>query len=425
MEIPKEASAPWPRRRATDDKALIDGLVNSQSRLAAVKSTGLLDSPADEAFDLLTRLAARLVNVPASFVSIVDASRDFYKSQSGFPAPLANTRELTGRTFCHFTLDNSSPLIIDDTHSNEVWKSVPTVESLGVRAYVGVPIKVNGEIVGSFCVIDVKPREWNAEELETIRQLAISAGREINLRLALEMARNEAANSQMLARTREEILAVVAHDLRTPLQILQLSTQILQKTLAAEHAATADRMSRAIDAMTQMTDGLLSNSALLAPSATGRKTISVTTLLGEAVDMMRPMAERSDISLALGTVADAGIHVDFGQMLRVLGNLIGNAVKYSSAGGMVRVDGRRDDKRFVISVEDNGKGMNPDEQARAYEKGWQGAAGMVRGDGAGLGLSIAKTLVVEHGGTMELASEVGVGTSVTIALPIKQVPAAA
>ncbi len=419
-----DGSTPLPRRRYADYQARVDCLLNSASRLAAVKSTGLLDTPAEEAFDLLTRLATRLVNAPASFVSIVDAGRDFYKSQSGLPAPLADERESTGRTLCHFTLDDETPLVIDDTHSNEVWKAVPSVESLGVRAYVGVPIKVDGEIVGSFCVIDVKPRKWNPEELETIRQLAISAGREINLRVALATAQKEIATSQKLARAREDIVAVVAHDLRTPLEILHLSTLILQKTLGGQHTAVADRMARAIDAMKQMTDGLLSNSALLAPTASGRKTLSGAALLGEAVDMMRPLAERAGIAVDLGVVADADIHADFAQMLRVLGNTIGNAIKYSPAGGSVRVSGQSKDQSFVIAVADNGKGMNALEQTLAFKKGWQGAAGMVRGDGAGLGLSIARTLVVDHGGTMELASEVGVGTTVTIALPRKPTSAA-
>ena len=419
-----DGSGSPPQRRYADYVARVDSQITSASRLAAVNSTGLLDTPAEEAFDLLTQLAARLVDAPASFVSIVDAGRDFYKSQSGFPAPLAEVRELKGRTFCHFTLNDEAPLVIDDTHSDDAWHSVPTVESLSVRAYVGVPIKVDGEIIGSFCVIDVKPRKWNPHELETIRQLAISAGREVNLRVALERARKEAEVSRKLARAREEIVAVVAHDLRTPLEVLHLSTLILKKMAGGEHTATADRMSRAIDAMKHMADSLLSNSALLGPTAIGRKMLGGAALLGEALDMMSPMAERAGIALELGAVADADIHVDFAQMLRVLGNVIGNAIKYSPAGGTVRVSAQRRDASFVIVVADNGKGMDALEQARAFEKGWQGAAGMVRGDGAGLGLSIARTLIIEHGGTMELASAVGAGTTVTINLPGKPVSAA-
>ena len=74
------------------------------ARLQAVCDTGLLDTPAEESFDRLTRLAARLLEVPATFVSLVDAGRDFYKSAIGFGEPLASERQLQGRTFCHYAL---------------------------------------------------------------------------------------------------------------------------------------------------------------------------------------------------------------------------------------------------------------------------------------------------------------------------------
>src|SRR6266576_3658789 len=78
--------------------------IHDQSRLGAVRGTGLLDSEVEEAFDRLTRLAVRLVKVPAAFVSLVDEHRDFYKSACGFGEPLASSRQLEGPTFCHFTI---------------------------------------------------------------------------------------------------------------------------------------------------------------------------------------------------------------------------------------------------------------------------------------------------------------------------------
>ena len=95
----------------------IDDVLHDPARLAAVRRTGLLDSPAEEPFDRLTRLAAKLLKVPVTFISLLDADRDFYKSASGFPEPLASGRQLEGRTFCHLTLASRDPLVIDDTHA--------------------------------------------------------------------------------------------------------------------------------------------------------------------------------------------------------------------------------------------------------------------------------------------------------------------
>jgi signal transduction histidine kinase len=391
--------------------------LNSPTRLAAVKRSGLLGSEAEESFDGLTQLAARLLNVPASFISIVDSGRDFYKSQVGFPAELARARVTQGRTFCHYTLAGDEPLVIDDTHGDAVWKALATVETLGVRAYVGVPLKFDGQTIGSFCVIDNQPRHWTGDELETLRQLAISAGRELSLRSALAEAQDDSADARALARSREEVVAVVAHDLRTPLQILHLSAMVLQQQATQVQQPVITRMIKAIGSMTSMAESLLSSSALLAPSGARNQVVSAQTLCLDALSMMAPIADRAGIELQLSAVADAAVSVDYARMLRVLGNVIGNAIKYSAAGTKVLLGASRMDDELLVTVSDQGKGMTPAELERAFDSGWQGAEGMVRGDGAGLGLAIVRTLVEEHGGRVEIASQPGLGTSFTVYLP--------
>lgn len=157
--------------------------VGNPERLEALRRTGLLDSDAEEAFDRMTRLAVKLLNVPAAFISLVDEKRDFYKSAHGFGEPLASSRELTGLTFCHYAIQSDRPLVVPDTRADPVFRQVPTVESLGVAAYVGVPLAgPDGHLLGSFCAIDQKPRPWTDTEVEVLTELAASARREIALR---------------------------------------------------------------------------------------------------------------------------------------------------------------------------------------------------------------------------------------------------
>lgn len=409
------APASWPSPEAPGD-GLIDHLILSPVRLDAVRDSGLLDTPAEEVFDALTRLAARLLDVPVSFVSVVDAGRDFYKSQTGLPDAIAADRQLDGRTLCHYTLNSDQPLVIDDTFSHPVWKSVPTVETMGIRAYAGVPLKLDGQRIGSFCVVDMQPRAWTPDEVETLQQIALSAGRELSLRAALKTAQAEAISAQAQARAKEELIAVVAHDLRTPLQLLYLNTVLLQRVADARHQAIASRMASAIDSMKEMADNLISSSITGTPGAR-RRDFSGLLLAGEAVEMMRPIAERAGISLVLGDTADATVSVDYAQVLRILGNLIGNAIKYSQAGSVVTVHTRAAPGQLLLTVLDQGKGMTAEEQALAFDRGWQGGAGMVRGDGAGLGLAIVKNLVEMQGGKVSIESEVGRGSAFTVALP--------
>lgn len=154
------------------------------ARLTAVASTHLLDSEAEESFDRLTRLAVRLVDVPAAFISLVDENRDFYKSACGFGEPLASARELRGPTFCHFTIQSVHPLVIPDTGADPRYRDVPTVKSLGVAAYVGIPLVLNDQVIGAFCAIDVAPRQWTDRDISTLNDLAAIALREIEFRAA-------------------------------------------------------------------------------------------------------------------------------------------------------------------------------------------------------------------------------------------------
>lgn len=155
-------------------------------RLAALRRTGLLDSAPNEGFDRATRLGALALRVPATFISLVDEHRDFYLSNVGFGEPLASKRQLEGQTFCHFTIEAEAPLVIPDTRADPLYRNVPTVESLGVAAYLGAPLTLNtGEVIGAFCAIDQTPHDWTPSEIACARDLASVVVTEIELRAAI------------------------------------------------------------------------------------------------------------------------------------------------------------------------------------------------------------------------------------------------
>ncbi|HYW31525.1 MAG TPA: GAF domain-containing protein, partial [Gemmatimonas sp.] len=171
-------------------------VIRDPARVAAVRATGLLDAETEEVFDRLSRLAVRLAGVPAAFLSLVDEQRDFYVSTCGFGEPFASGRELTGPTFCHLALVSPVPLVIPDTAADPAYRDLPTVRTLGVAAYVGVPVSVGGWRVGSFCAIDTRPRTWTDGEIEVLTELAASAERELELRAAAARLREQQAELQ-------------------------------------------------------------------------------------------------------------------------------------------------------------------------------------------------------------------------------------
>src|SRR5512145_366780 len=143
----------------------LDEKIHDPARLAALRRTNLLDSPPEDAYDRLTRLAASVLHVPAAYVSLVDSDRQFFKSSIGLPEPWASLREtpLT-HSFCKHTVATGQPFVVSDARANPLVHDNLAVSQLGVIAYAGIPLTTpEGHTLGSFCVVDGRPREWTEE----------------------------------------------------------------------------------------------------------------------------------------------------------------------------------------------------------------------------------------------------------------------
>lgn len=132
------------------------------ARLAVLRAEVLLDTPTEEAFDRLSRLAARLVNAPVSLVSFVDADRQFFKSCIDLPEPLPSLRETPlSHSFCQHNRVAGHPLLIEDARTHPIVNDNLAIRELNVIVYLGIPLVTSdGYVLGSFCLIDSKPRRW-------------------------------------------------------------------------------------------------------------------------------------------------------------------------------------------------------------------------------------------------------------------------
>jgi GAF domain-containing protein len=153
-------------------------------RLAALRDSALLDTPAEESFDRLARLAARAVGAPVALVTAVDRDRQFFKSCLGLPEPWATRREtpLT-HSFCQHVVAAREPVIIADARKDSRLIDNLAIRDLGVIAYLGVPlITAEGHALGTLCVIDHEPRIWTKDEISLVTDVAAAAVTEITLR---------------------------------------------------------------------------------------------------------------------------------------------------------------------------------------------------------------------------------------------------
>lgn len=153
--------------------------VRAPKRLESLRSTRLMDSEAEEAFDRLTRLASRTLGVPVSLISLVDDRRQFFKSKFGLgieETPLSHS-------FCAHVVTQRSPLVVVDASQHPLVRENPVIGELGVMAYAGIPIVTSDDqTLGSFCAVDVQPHEWSPADVEVLTELAFVTSTLIDLR---------------------------------------------------------------------------------------------------------------------------------------------------------------------------------------------------------------------------------------------------
>ena len=182
----------------------------SPARLAALRATGLLDAPPEQAFDRLTGLAVRLIGVPVALVSLVDRDRQFFVSCPGLGEPWASARETPhSHSFCQHVVASGAPLVIEDSREHPLLAHNLGVRDLGVIAYAGLPlITSRGHVLGSFCAIDTRPRRWSESDLATLADLAAAAVTEVELRIVTRtLAERESQHAALLDHASELICA--------------------------------------------------------------------------------------------------------------------------------------------------------------------------------------------------------------------------
>ena len=154
-------------------------------RIAVLQSTDLLDSSVEETFDQFTRLACASLHTPVSLISLVDQDRQFFKSAVGLPEPWACERQTPlSHSFCQYVVHGSEPLYVSDARVHPLLKDNLAIRDLGVVAYLGIPLVTSQEhTLGSFCVIDSRPRAWTYLDMKIMQDLADRIMGDIELRI--------------------------------------------------------------------------------------------------------------------------------------------------------------------------------------------------------------------------------------------------
>lgn len=220
---------------------------------------------------------------------------------------------------------------------------------------------------------------------------------------------------------RRDFVSNVSHELRTPLASIKAAVETLAAGAIDQPETAQDflqRISKEVDRLTGLVSELLELSRIESRAADLNRTpLDYAALLAEAVERMQPQAERRGVTLSLNVPSELPTIVgDAERLQRALTNLIHNAIKFTPAGGSVRVSAEAKDGVIATQVTDTGIGIAQEDLGRVFERFYK-ADRSRSGEGAGLGLAIAKHIVQAHGGEISVQSQVGLGSTFTFTLP--------
>jgi PAS domain S-box-containing protein len=303
--------------------------------------------------------------------------------------------------------------ILDASAADEAHREL--LRQVGPVSLVSVPLLVSGRILGALTLVTSESgRQYGPDDLALVEELARRAS------LAVENARLFHAAEQA-TRARDEMLGVVAHDLRNPLSTITMVSQMLLETGSSERTTERKQleiMRRAAERMKRLISDLLDAKRIESGGLTvDPRPEDVATVVGDAVEMLRPLATSSSLHLD-AAVADGlpRVMVDPARVQQVLSNLVGNAIKFTPAGGSITVRAELAEDGVCLAVADTGPGIPNEQLPHIFGRFWQGKRTDRRG--VGLGLAIAKAIVEAHRGRIWVESQVGAGTSFYFTVPV-------
>ncbi|OBI74132.1 histidine kinase [Mycobacterium sp. E740] len=159
----------------------VSAVIRDPGRLAALRQTGLLDSPPDANYDRITRAAADALDAPFAALSLVDVDRQFFKSAVGMGGNSPGERQTPlERSVCQYAVANGMTLVLEDARADPTFRNHPAVQDGTLVAYLGAPlINQTGDAIGTLCVYDTKPRSWSAGHIQVLTDFAALAAERI------------------------------------------------------------------------------------------------------------------------------------------------------------------------------------------------------------------------------------------------------
>jgi signal transduction histidine kinase len=394
---------------------------NEIDRLAALYALDILDSAPEQDFDDIVALASTVCDTPMSLVTLVDTDRQWFKARVGTDL-VETSRDLS---FCAHAILGRDLLVVPDATKDARFSDNPSVDMEGgIRFYAGAPlITTDGYALGTLCVMDKKPRSLDIEQQQALRALARQVTSQIELRRHSIALANTTARLQELERHKDDLAGLVGGELRAPLRLISSYLDKLGST-GFQDAEMAELVGRATAGHIRGFLDLLQHLTTMAEAGYGSESlhmrqIDLTRITQRAVESVRPIAATKQIWIlnqaggpALPIIADPV------RLEQVLTHLLFAAVKYTPAGGRVRV-GTEIESGPTVRLDD--MDMPDGERPDLFPHLYYGAiANPSEIPGPDRGLAVAKKILDAHHATVALSDRPGDGTSLHVVFPFAQ-----
>jgi signal transduction histidine kinase/DNA-binding NarL/FixJ family response regulator len=419
---------------------------NENERLDDLLALQILDTPEEERFDRITRLASNMLGFPVVLVSLIDSERQWFKSRHG----LDFTETPRDISFCAHAIHSEEVFVVENALEDPRFLDNPLVSGdFHLRFYAGVPLRgLKGHRIGTFCMIDKRPRILSDKELRTFHDLAALAQREIDARRlteAIQRISEQDAELQRInifleagieERTRQltqalnaakavneeksVFLANMSHEIRTPLHgVLATLHLALDTGPAAQGRRHVENALRAGQKLMRIVDDILDFSKMEAGKLQLENIpVDIPALLEEHAALFEPVSLAKGLQLRVKPPVNLprGLLGDPFRLGQVLGNFIGNAVKFTIAGEVIvqaTVDSETDDHAVLLfSVQDTGIGLSDDQLEKLFQSFQQADLSTSRHfGGSGLGLVICRQLAALMDGQVGVQSVQGHGST--------------
>jgi signal transduction histidine kinase len=396
-------------------------IIQHPQRLARLRSLGLLDAPRDAAFDRLARLASKILNVPISKISLVDADRQFFAGEYGMTGKFAEARQtpLT-HSYSQHVVATREPLIVSDARQHPLTYDSPAINDIHAIAYAGVPIRISsGDVLGSFCVIDTQPRDWTPDQIALLHDMAESVITEIELREQLR--ERDALLSQLreLEQLKTDMIRIAVHDLKNPLNVIHGFADLLKEQVGATEREFIVHIQGAVRDMNRIVVDILSMERIEEMARSGvTERVWLAGEVRRGIDAFQFQALEAEVTLETAIDNNTYVIGDSTQLLEAIRNLLGNAIRYTPKGGHITVTVVREDNEVVFTVQDTGYGIPEQFHARIFQPFYRAVTPQTEHiKSTGLGLHIVKNIVARHHGRLIFASVYQQGSTFGFALP--------